>query len=365
MIKSDLASIKAWFPWMRRALQLAELADGQTSPNPIVGAVVLDKDGDLVGEGFHSRAGLAHAELGALTQANEKANGGTLIVTLEPCCHQGRTPPCTEAVIEAGIRKVIVGMKDPDPRVSGAGISRLKDAGLEVISGVLEEKVYYQNRSFVHRIRTGRPWGILKWAMSLDGRTALTNGESKWISGQLARNWVHNQRARCDAVIIGGGTLRLDDPLLTTRGLRHPEPLRVVFTRTFNLPSQARLWDTTLASTLIAHGPEVEESKLQKSPDGLEKLCLDSSQPINLLEALAKRDCNRVIWECGPTLAASALKQDCVQELAVTISPKLLGGIPQRTPLGELGFTRIEKCIVLDEGIQTKIGEDFLFRASL
>ncbi|MED5469025.1 MAG: bifunctional diaminohydroxyphosphoribosylaminopyrimidine deaminase/5-amino-6-(5-phosphoribosylamino)uracil reductase RibD, partial [Cyanobacteriota bacterium] len=180
-----------WLPWMRRALQLAALADGRTSPNPLVGAVVLDKAGKLVGEGFHARAGQPHAEVGALTQAGEQARGGTLVVTLEPCCHQGRTPPCTEAVIAAGLRRVVVAMRDPDPRVAGAGITRLRDAGLEVITAVLEPEAAHQNRAFVHRVCTGRPWGILKWAMSLDGRTALPNGASQWISGGEARSWVH------------------------------------------------------------------------------------------------------------------------------------------------------------------------------
>ena len=177
-----------WELWMRRALALAALAEGHTSPNPLVGAVVLDGDGRLVGEGFHARAGAAHAEVGALRQAGDAARDGTLVVTLEPCCHHGRTPPCSEAVLQAGIRRVVIALEDPDPRVDGGGIRQLREAGLEVISGVLREEARQQNRAFLHRVRTGRPFGILKWAMSLDGRTALPNGASQWISGPLPAN---------------------------------------------------------------------------------------------------------------------------------------------------------------------------------
>ena len=195
-----------WDLWMRRALALAALAEGRTSPNPLVGAVVLNQEGRLVGEGFHSRAGEPHAEVGALAQAGDAAHGGTLVVTLEPCCHHGRTPPCSEAVLRAGIARVVVALEDPDPRVAGGGINQLRQAGVEVISGVLREEARQQNRDFLHRVRTGRPYGILKWAMGLDGRTALPNGASQWISGSPARDWVHQLRSGMDAVIVGGGT---------------------------------------------------------------------------------------------------------------------------------------------------------------
>jgi diaminohydroxyphosphoribosylaminopyrimidine deaminase / 5-amino-6-(5-phosphoribosylamino)uracil reductase len=355
---------------MRRALQLAALADGRTSPNPLVGAVVLDATGTLVGEGFHARAGDPHAEVGALAQAGERAKGGTLVVTLEPCCHHGRTPPCTEAVIQAGIRRVVVALTDPDPRVAGGGLQRLRDAGVEVIPGVLEAEAAHQNRAFVHRVKTGRPWGLLKWAMSLDGRTALPNGASQWISGAAARAWVHRLRAHCDAVIVGGGTVRGDDPLLTSRGLRTPEPLRVVLSRSLDLPAAARLWNTAEAPTLLAYGPVVEAADGESGPllkalgsAGVAATALPRCEPLALLEQLAARGCNRVLWECGPALAAAALQQDCVQELAVVIAPKLLGGLAARTPLGELGFTAMDQVIQLKDLTLQRLERDAVVQA--
>ncbi|MBM5820716.1 MAG: bifunctional diaminohydroxyphosphoribosylaminopyrimidine deaminase/5-amino-6-(5-phosphoribosylamino)uracil reductase RibD, partial [Cyanobacteria bacterium K_DeepCast_150m_m2_101] len=243
-----------WRPWMQRALQLAALGSGRTSPNPLVGCVVLDVSGKLVGEGFHQRAGTPHAEVHALRQAGERARGGTAVVTLEPCCHHGRTPPCSDALQAAGVARVVVAMRDPDPRVAGGGITQLQSAGIEVIEGVCEAEARALNRAFLHRVQNGRPLGLLKWAMSLDGRTALPNGSSQWISGPAARAWVHQLRSRCDAVIVGGGTVRADNPLLTSRGQRTPEPLRVVISRSLDLPTEAQLWNQQAATTLVVHG---------------------------------------------------------------------------------------------------------------
>ncbi|MFM7312537.1 MAG: bifunctional diaminohydroxyphosphoribosylaminopyrimidine deaminase/5-amino-6-(5-phosphoribosylamino)uracil reductase RibD [Cyanobium sp.] len=390
-----------WTPWMRRALQLAALAEGCTSPNPLVGAVVLDAAGVLAGEGFHARAGEPHAEVGALRQAGERARGGTLVVTLEPCCHHGRTPPCSEAVIAAGLARVVVAMGDPNPRVAGGGLAQLRAAGLEVIAGVLEREARALNAPFLHRLSTGRPLGILKWAMSLDGRTALPNGASQWISAPPARGWVHGLRSRCDAVIVGGGTVRADDPLLTSRGRRSREPLRVVLSRTLDLPETAQLWDTRLAPTLVAHGPEAPaEARAaidRRVADGLraeaieagdrpptaagapaddratgrpavarlsslERLELPACDPSALLEALAGRGCNRVLWECGPELAATALRQGCVQRIAAVIAPKLLGGHAARTALGDLGLEAMDEVSPWQELSLERLGPDLLWQ---
>ena len=357
---------------MWRALNLAALGEGRTSPNPLVGAVVLDAAGQLVGEGFHARAGDPHAEVGALAQAGARARGGTLIVTLEPCCHHGRTPPCTEAVINAGIARVVVAMVDPDPRVAGGGIARLRAAGLEVIEAVAEAQALRLNRAFVHRVRSGFPLGILKWAMSLDGRTALPNGQSQWISGPAARDWVHRLRAGCDAVIVGGGTVRADDPLLTSRGRRQPEPLRVVLSRSLDLPEAAQLWDQAAATTLVAHGPvgatDQREGEAGAAATcalldrlGVERLVLPACEPAALLAALAARGCNRVLWECGPELATAALRQGCVQELTAVIAPKLLGGLAARTPLADLGLESLDQVQPWRELTQTGLGGDLLW----
>ncbi|WP_320667161.1 bifunctional diaminohydroxyphosphoribosylaminopyrimidine deaminase/5-amino-6-(5-phosphoribosylamino)uracil reductase RibD [Prochlorococcus sp. MIT 1307] len=354
-----------WAPWMRRALQLAALAEGCTSPNPLVGAVVLDPNGKLIGEGFHVRAGMPHAEIDALAQAGVKAKGGTLVVTLEPCCHQGRTPPCTEAILDSGILRVVVALQDPDPRVAGKGISRLREAGLEVITELLEQEAANQNREFIFRVRNGRPWGILKWAMSSDGRIGLPNGESQWISGTKAREWVHCLRAKCDAVIIGGGTLRSDDPLLTSRGLSDPEPLRVVLTRSLDLPAEAQLWNTAKAKTVIAHGPNSVQECLKKLPEGLDRMSLNEADPLVLLNELAERGCNRVLWECGPTLATTAIQKGCVQELAIVMAPKLLGGITSMSPLSDLGFTSMNQVLLLKSGSMHRLGGDWLLNVLL
>jgi diaminohydroxyphosphoribosylaminopyrimidine deaminase/5-amino-6-(5-phosphoribosylamino)uracil reductase len=348
---------------MQRALQLAALGAGRTSPNPLVGCVVLDIQGQLVGEGFHAVAGGPHAEVMALRQAGERARGGTAVVTLEPCCHHGRTPPCSEGLLAAGIARVVVAMDDPDPRVAGGGLAQLQRAGVEVIRGVAEAEARALNRAFLHRVETGRPLGLLKWAMSLDGRTALPNGSSQWISGPEARGWVHRLRAGCDAVIVGGGTVRHDNPLLTSRGQRSPEPLRVVLSRSLELPRQAQLWQQAAATTLVAHGPEVEAAQRQwLDQAGVERLELPSCEPANLLEALAARGCNQVLWECGPALAATALRQGCVQQIAAVVAPKLLGGAAARTPLGDLGLVEVNQAEAWNLAGLQRLGNDWLWQ---
>ena len=349
---------KTWVPWMRRAIQLALLAEGRTSPNPLVGAIVLDSSGGLVGEGFHTGAGNPHAEIEAITQAGKKSANGTIVVNLEPCCHHGLTPPCTEAILNAGLKKVVIGMVDPDPRVSGDGISRLKDSGLEVIQGVLNQECESINREFSFRVRHGRPWGVLKWAMSLDGRIGLPNGCSKWISGRQSRDSVHQIRSKCDAIIVGGGTVRTDNPLLTSRGKSNFEPLRVVFSRTLDLPHSAKLWDTKISKTIIAYGPEGDEAFFSDLPDGPEKLRLNSDDPSELMTALSQKGCNKILWECGPNLATSAIESNCVQELVVFVAPKLIGGKSAMSPLNSFGFESIDSTYKLQHSHLEQKGED-------
>ncbi|QCH14569.1 bifunctional diaminohydroxyphosphoribosylaminopyrimidine deaminase/5-amino-6-(5-phosphoribosylamino)uracil reductase RibD [Synechococcus sp. CB0101] len=354
-----------WRPWMQRALQLAALGNGRTSPNPLVGCVVLDRAGQLVGEGFHQRAGTPHAEVHALRQAGERARGGTAVVTLEPCCHHGRTPPCSEALLAAGVARVVVAMRDPDPRVAGKGLAQLRDAGVDVLEGVCEAEARILNRGFLHRVEQGRPLGLLKWAMSLDGRTALPNGSSQWISGPPARAWVHHLRAQCDAVIVGGGTVRADNPLLTSRGQRTPEPLRVVISRSLDLPKQAQLWNQSEAATLVVHSSSAPAEQLDRLDGlGVERLVLERCEPLELLEALGQRGCNQVLWECGPELAAAALRQGCVQQVAAVLAPKLLGGTAARTPLGDLGLVDVNQAVAWSRSRLQQLGNDCLLELS-
>ena len=355
-----------WRPWMQRALQLAALGSGRTNPNPLVGCVVLDAADQLVGEGFHQRAGTPHAEVHALRQAGERARGGTAVVTLEPCCHHGRTPPCSEALLTAGVTRVVVAMRDPDPRVSGQGLAQLREAGVEVVAEVCEAEARHLNRAFIHRVEQGRPLGILKWAMSLDGRTALPNGSSQWISGPPARAWVHRLRAQCDAVIVGGGTVRTDNPLLTSRGQREPEPLRVVISRTLELPAEAQLWDQQLAPTLVVHGYDAPAPRrFRLDALGVERLVLERCEPLELLQALGQRGCNQVVWECGPELAAAAVRQACVQQVAAVVAPKLLGGVAARTPLGDLGLMDVNQAASWSSSRLGQLGNDCLLELSL
>ena len=351
---------------MARALELAALGQFTTSPNPMVGAVVLDAHGQLVGEGFHAAAGQPHGEVLALQQAGARARGGSLYVTLEPCCHHGRTPPCTEAILAAGIRRVVVAMVDPDPRVAGGGLSRLRKEGLTVVQGVGEARAQALNQAFVHRVCHGRPWGILKWAASVDGRIATRTGDSQWISSGPARQWVHRLRSHCDAVIVGAGTVRADNPLLTSRGQRQPEPLRVVLSRRLHLPRQARLWDQTVANTMVFHGPDANPDAADRLKEqGVACMAPEPCCPRTVLEYLAQRGCNKVLWECGPTLAAAAIREGCVQEVVAVQAPKLLGGLEAFTPLGDLQVTTMARSLQLDEPHLERCGGDLIWRCHL
>ena len=352
--------------WMRRAIDLAILGKGRTSPNPLVGAVILDKCGELISEGFHLRSGMPHAEAMAFDNLNADPKGGSLYVNLEPCCHEGKTPPCVKRIISSGIKKVFVSIKDPDKRVSGKGIQQLKDAGIEVHLGLCEVDAISINKSFIHKNQTGQSYGVLKWAMSLDGRIGLTNGKSKWISNEFSRSKVHNLRAEFDAIIIGGNTLRNDDPLLTTREIKNPEPLRVVFTKSLKLPLNRKLWDCNVAKSLIVYdGSNADEKYLAELPKCVEIAKLDSDDPKLLSKLLAERGLNKVLWECGPNLATSALKNGCIQEIITFIAPKILGGTNAMTPLGELTFKDMNEVYKLNEGKINVLNGDIYFRNNL
>ena len=337
--------------WMRRAIDLALLGEGTTSPNPLVGAVIVDSKGELIAEGFHLKAGSPHAEAMAFNNLQKDPEGGSLYVNLEPCCHEGKTPPCVKRIIAAGIKRVFVSIKDPDKRVSGKGLDQLKRAGLEVNLGLCKEEAISINKAFIHRNLTGQSYGVLKWAMSIDGRIGLKNGKSQWITNDHSRSFVHSLRAGFDAIIVGGNTLRKDDPLLTSRGKKSPEPLRVVFTRKLNLPKERNLWDCEMAKTLIVYdGSSANEKYLDKLPKSVEILKIPSDNPKLLAKVLADRGMNKILWECGPNLATSAFKNGCIQETITFVAPKILGGESSMTPLADFNFENMNEVKVLKGG---------------
>ncbi|MCQ9201476.1 MAG: bifunctional diaminohydroxyphosphoribosylaminopyrimidine deaminase/5-amino-6-(5-phosphoribosylamino)uracil reductase RibD [Prochlorococcus marinus XMU1425] len=351
--------------WMKRAIFLAALGKNTTSPNPRVGAVILDKNGKLISEGFHYKAGMPHAEAMAFEKLKKDAKGGTMYVNLEPCCHHGRTPPCAEKVISSGIKKIYISIKDPDKRVSGKGIKLLKEAGIQVELGLCKKESLDLNKAFIHRNITNKAFGVLKWAMSLDGRVALQNGKSKWITNEKSRSLVHSFRAEFDAIIIGGNTLRKDNPLLTTRGSKTPEPLRVVFTKSLDLPSKSNLWDCNRAKTLVIYDSSTaNESYLTRIPKSVEVEKVSSDNPELISKILAKRGCNKVLWECGPRLATAAIQSNCIQEIITFIAPKILGGENNMNPFGDFEFEEMNEIIKLSYSQVSLIDNDICVKSS-
>ncbi|OUL22443.1 riboflavin biosynthesis protein RibD [Nostoc sp. RF31YmG] len=350
---------------MRRCLELARRALGRTSPNPLVGAVVV-KDGEIVGEGFHPRAGEPHAEVFALRAAGESARGATVYVNLEPCNHYGRTPPCSEGLIAAGVAKVVVGMVDPNPLVAGGGIARLRAAGIEVLVGIEEAACQQLNEAFVHRILYKRPLGILKYAMTLDGKIATTSGHSAWVTNQDARSEVHQLRASCDAIIVGGNTVRQDNPYLTSHQVGSHNPLRVVMSRHLNLPENAHLWQTAEAPTLVLTevGANSNFQELLRQ-QGVEVVEFTSLTPDNVMAHLYERGFCSVLWECGGTLAASAIAGRAVQKILAFIAPKIIGGSNAPTPVGDLGFTTMTEALPLENVRWRVVGSDCLVEGYL
>ncbi len=350
---------------MQRCLELARRGLGRTSPNPMVGAVVV-KDGEIIGEGFHPRAGEPHAEVFALKAAGENARGATIYVSLEPCNHYGRTPPCSEAVVAAGLAKAVVGMVDPNPLVAGGGIKRLQEAGIEVVSGVEEAACRKLNEGFIHRILYKKPLGILKYAMTLDGKIATTTGHSAWVTNEDARSAVRELRAQCDAVVVGGNTVRQDNPRLTSRFAGAHNPLRVVMSRTLNLPQEAHLWQTQESSTLVltevGSSPNLQEN-LRKQ--GVEVVELSSLTPDKAMAYLYNLGFCSVLWECGGVLAASAIASRSVQKVLAFIAPKIIGGSNAPTPVGDLGFTTMTQALSLERVEMRIVGSDCLVEGYL
>eukprot|EP00177_Eucheuma_denticulatum_P000470 GFKZ01000826.1.p1 GENE.GFKZ01000826.1~~GFKZ01000826.1.p1 ORF type:complete len:405 (-),score=44.43 GFKZ01000826.1:1614-2828(-) len=328
---------------MHRCVDLAKNALGQTRPNPPVGCVLLSPDGKILGEGFHARAGSAHAEVAALADAADKGNsvkGATAYVTLEPCNHFGRTPPCSRTLMQAGVKKVKVGMVDPNPRVDGGGIERLRRGGVEVEVGVEEQICKDLVEGFVRRVEKKRPIGVLKYAMTLDGKIASEQGKSKWVTGEYARKRVHAIRRSADAIVVGGQTVRMDDPRLTVRDVPRNgllEPIRVVMTRSMRLPRKARMWASardieTVVLTGVDHGQPELVSELRDKGVVVEEV--PGLQADDAMAYLYERDCLNVLWECGGALAANAIGDGAVQKVHAFVAPKLIGGAGAPSPVG-------------------------------
>jgi len=345
---------------------LASLGKNTTSPNPRVGAVIIDKNGKLIAEGFHFKAGMPHAEAMAFNNLKKDAKEGSMYVNLEPCCHHGKTPPCVDKLISSGIKKVYISIEDPDIRVSGKGIKLLKEAGIQVHLGLCKKESLDLNKAFIHRNTTKKAFGVLKWAMSIDGRIALKNGKSKWITNDESRSLVHSFRAEFDAIIIGGNTLRKDNPLLTTRGSKNPEPLRVVFTKSLDLPSKSNLWDCSKAKTLVIYDcSTANENYLSRIPKCVEVEKVSSDNPELITEILASRGCNKVLWECGPKLATAAIRSNCIQEIITFIAPKILGGENSMNPFGDFEFEEMYEAINLSDSQVSLIGNDICVKSRL
>jgi len=337
---------------MGRAIELARRGLGSTSPNPIVGCVLLDANGEIVGEGFHAYAGGPHAEIVALAQAGERARGGTAVVTLEPCNHVGRTGPCASALIQAGVRRVVIAVTDPNPVASG-GIETLRAAGVEVITGVREDEATASNIAWLTAVRRGWPYVTWKYAATLDGRSAAADGTSMWITSEEARMDVHALRGTSDAIIAGVGTVLADNPRLTARNLRDGtlairQPLRVIVDSAGRTPPDARVRDGA-APTWVATVAEVGAG-----PDGRVDL-------VALLKRLYERGVRSALLEGGPTLAGSFLAAGLVDRVIGYVSPKLLGaGAPA---LGDAGVRTIADVIELDVTEWTQVGPDLRITA--
>ncbi len=353
---------------MAAALDEARRGMGRTHPNPAVGAVVVAQR-EIVGRGFHRKVGLPHAEVEAIREAGPRARGADLYVTLSPCNHQGRTPPCTEAIQEAGIQRVFVGAADPNPASAG-GPARLRDAGIEVVEGILRESCEEIIRPFAKHVTTGLPWVVLKAAATLDGKIATSRGDSKWVSGPESRALVHRWRDEMDAVLVGAGTVRIDDPLLTTR-VEHPiipgreprTPIRVVVAGMGHIPEDARILDAALGPVLIAVPKSKEAAYWQLTGRHAELLPIEGAEShvdVNgLLRALGNRGITSLLVEGGASVHAAFLKSNTVDELRLFLAPRIAGG-DGLSWTGPLGTESMSHSWRLDGLAVERVGQDVL-----
>lgn len=354
---------------MRQSLALAARAAGRTSPNPMVGALVV-RDGVVVSEGCHLCAGTPHAEAHALAAAGEAARGATVYVTLEPCCHHGRTGPCADALIAAGVKRVVAAMTDPNPKVCGQGLARLRAAGVEVVEGVLAAEAARLNEAFIKWVSTGMPFGIMKTAMTLDGKIATRSGRSKWITGPAARERGHRLRDACDAILVGVGTVLADDPALTAR---LPEgggknPLRIVADSTARTPPAAKVIRDRQAPTLIAATAAAPAERVRAlTAAGAEVLILPQTATgvdlRALWRALGERRLTSVLVEGGAAVNAAALAANVIDKIYAFVAPKIFGGAAAPGPVGGAGVNEVAEAVALEDMDAEQVDGDILITA--
>lgn len=355
-------------PYMRQALSIAQHAIGRTSPNPMVGAVIV-REGRVVGQGWHRQAGTPHAEINALQQAGDLAQGATMYVTLEPCSHYGRTPPCADAVVAAGIKKVVVAMNDPNPLVAGRGIKKLREAGIEVVEDVLAAEAAAINEIFIKYISTQMPFVVLKSAMSLDGKIAAHTGHSQWITGPQSRERVQKLRDSYDAILVGIGTVLADNPSLTTRlPYKGQNPTRIIIDSLARTPLHAHVVTDGLASTIIVVTHEAPEDRINAlRACGAEVLIAKVKQGgvdlRQLFKTLTLRGITSILIEGGGSINASVLEANLVDKIYWFIAPKIIGGQGALGPVGGQGVTDVNHAYLFEDMNIELIGQDILISA--
>ena len=353
--------------YIRRTLALARRAEGMTSPNPMVGAVLV-KQGRTIAEGYHQKAGTAHAEVIAIEKAGMDAAGSTLYVSLEPCCHKDkRTPPCTEKIIAAKIKRVVVSLKDPNPKVSGKGIEELTRAGIEVVSGILEEKARHLNEFYIKHITSRSPFVILKVAMTLDGKIATPDGESKWITGEKARKEVHRLRGKVDALLTAIGTVKADNPLLTCRTGRMKNPVRIILDPDLEIRENANVLTCPPGTILVASDRSSKKKQAQLRERGVTIIEHGSSRVDLqwLMKKLGADGIISVLIEGGSSLASSCLEAGIVDKVMFFVAPKIIGGERSFPAVGGKAFRSLQHAHALTRTAIRRIGDDFVIEGYL
>lgn len=350
--------------YMLQAIQLAKQGEGWTNPNPMVGAVIV-KNGRIIGKGYHKKCGELHAERNAIASLTESAESATIYVTLEPCCHYGKTPPCTEAIIEQKIKRVVIGSRDPNPKVSGKGIKMLQEAGIEVIEDFMREECDRLNPVFFHYITTKTPYVVMKYAMTLDGKIATKTGASKWITGEAARAEVQHMRHRYMGIMAGIGTVIADDPMLNVRVEGWKSPIRILCDSGLRIPLDGQIVKSagkyrTIVAYADSENTEAKRKRLHEM--GVETICCpDENNQVDLkklMKYLGEEGIDSILLEGGGTLNDSALRAGIVQEVQAFIAPKLFGGMNSKTPVEGIGVRFPSEAVKLKCTDICQIGED-------